>query len=261
MLLLTISSALAKSPPNSMEVATKQYTRYSIERLKNAEELLERLSRKLEAGRYKTVKEDYIKAHYQYESARPLVLLTPGLNNLVDTHIEQLPKDTQSLGFVGFHAIEYALFVQPDPVRAFVETQKLLSNLRFVINMMQQQNITPQDMLAILPVFTHQILTHKLPGYDSSYSGSGLGEVAANLEGIRLIINQTQNFIPPSLIADINQTEDRIYAILDTYLFEDIYQPYANLKDSDKTLIHQEVQRLSELLIQVNEQISSQLTE
>lgn len=241
--------------------ATQTYVHFAIERLKNTEEILERLAQKLAAEHYTSTKEDYIKAHYQYESIRPLVLLTPNLNNLVDTHLDQLPKDTQSLNFLGFHAIEYSLFIEQDPTRAFVETQKLINNLRFVITMIQQQTITPQNMIDFLPVYMHQIVEHKLSGYDSIYSESALGEIAANMEGIHLIIEQIHNFLPTHLVSALNQSEDKIEQILQRYKFEDIYLPYDQLTATDKALLAKEAQAFSELLTQLHTIITQQLSE
>lgn len=240
--------SFAQNNQTSLENSAKQYVTYSIERLKNTEEILERLSQKLAAEHYQSAKEDYMKAHYQYESVRPLVLLTPNLNNLVDAHIDQLPKDTQSLNFLGFHAIEYALFVEQDATRAFVETQKLLGNLHFVITMVQQQKVTPQNMIDLLPVFMHQIIEHKLANYDSTYSQSSLGEIAANMEGILLIIEQTSSFLPIDLVDALHQSENTIEQILERYRFEDLHLPYQQLTSTDQALLKKEAQNLSELL-------------
>lgn len=260
-LILNISCSFAQEDNIFLEDSAKQYVKYSIERLKNTEEILERLAQKLAAEHYTSTKEDYIKAHYQYESIRPLVLLTPNLNNLVDTHLDQLPKDTQSLNFLGFHAIEYSLFIEQDPTRAFVETQKLINNLRFVITMIQQQTITPQNMIDFLPVYMHQIVEHKLSGYDSIYSESALGEIAANMEGIHLIIEQIHNFLPTHLVSALNQSEDNIEQILQRYKFEDIYLPYDQLTATDKALLAKEAQAFSELLTQLHTIITQQLSE
>lgn len=259
--LLASQLSFAQNNQPSFDKRTQQYVNYSIERLKNTEEILERLSQKLAAERYESVKEDYIKAHYQYESVRPLVLLTPNLNNLVDAHTEQLPKDAQSLNFLGFHAIEYALFVENDPTRAFVETQKLMNNLRFVMAMVQQQTITPQNMVDLLPIFMYQITEHKLSGYDSVHSESALGEIIANMEGIHLIIEQVQDFLPPHLTSKLHDSEDQIEQILKRYKVEDVYLPYDQLTTADKAALYKEAQYFSELLMQLRTIITQQLND
>ncbi|WP_158076800.1 EfeM/EfeO family lipoprotein [Wohlfahrtiimonas populi] len=253
-LILLIASSISSAQEANLahKVATQKYFNFSIERLKNTEEYLERLLHKLEAGQTEAAKEDYIKAHFQYESVRPLILLFPNLNNLVDSHLEQLPKDHNSLGFVGFHALEHELFVKQDTVRSLVETQKLINNLRVVIEFMKKQEITCFHLMNILPVFTQQIINNKLSGHDSIYSESGLSEIAANLEGIQLIIDQTKGFLPKNLVAELTQSEDNIYKILAQYKKDDIHQPFSTLKTSDKEAIYEETQHLSELLIQLN---------
>ncbi len=242
---------LAQVNYSPQEIATQQYFNFSIERLKNTEEYLERLSYKIEAGQVEAAKENYIKAHYQYESIRPLILLFPNLNSLVDKHFHQLPKATDSLGFMGFHALEYELFMNNDSARAFVETQKLINNIRFLIKFMQQQEITYQNLMNILPAFTQQ-MKNKLSGQDSSYSESSLGEIAANMEGIQLIINQTQDLLPQNLLFELNAIEDTIYLILDRYKFEDIHLPFSDLKSKDKAELHTETQHLNEILMQLS---------
>lgn len=254
----SISSAQEANLPH--KVSTQKYFNLAIERLKNAEEYLERLLHKLEAGQTESAKEDYIKAHFQYESVRPLILLFPNLNSLVDRHLEQLPKDPNSLDFVGFHALEYELFEEHDTIRSLVETQKLINNLRVVIEFMKQQEITCFHMMSILPVHTQQIINNKLSGHDSVYSESGLSEIAANLEGIQLIIDQTKGFLPQNLVTELSKSEDTIYKILAEYKQDDIHKPFSTLKTSDKESIYEETQHLSELLIQLNTVIVKQLS-
>lgn len=261
-LILLIASSISSAQETHLpyKAATQKYFNFSIERLKNTEEYLERLLHKLEAGQTKTAKEDYIKAHFQYESVRPLILLFPNLNDLVDRHLEQLPKNTNSLEFVGFHALEYELFVKQDTVRALVETQKLINNLRVVTEFMKKQEITCFHLMNILPVFTQQIINNKLSGHDSVHSESGLSEIAANLEGIQLIIDQTKSFLPQNLVTELTQSEDNIYRILEHYKMDDIHQPLSTLKPADKDLIYKETQYLSKLLIQLNTVIAKQLS-
>lgn len=253
----SISSAQDINSPH--KIATQKYFNFSIERLKNTEEYLERLLHKLEAGHTEAAKEDYIKAHFQYESIRPLILLFPNLNQLVDSHLEQLPEDTNSLGFVGFHVLEYELFVKHDTVRALVETQKLINNLRVIIEFMKKQEITCFHLMSILPTFTQQIINNKLSGHDSVYSESGLSEIAANLEGIQLIIDQTKVFLPKNLVTELAQSEATIYQILERYKLDDIHQPFSTLNASDKDLIRTETQHLSKLLMQLNTVLAKQL--
>ena len=253
----SISSAQDINSPH--KIATQKYFNFSIERLKNTEEYLERLLHKLEAGHTEAAKEDYIKAHFQYESIRPLILLFPNLNQLVDSPLKQLPKDTNSLGFVGFHALEYELFVKHDTVRALVETQKLINNLRIIIEFMKKQEITCFHLMSILPTFTQQIINNKLSGHDSVYSESGLSEIAANLEGIQLIIDQTKIFLPKNLVTELAQSEATIYQILERYKLDDIHQPFSTLNASDKDLIRTETQHLSKLLMQLNTVLAKQL--
>ncbi|MGL4674095.1 MAG: hypothetical protein ACRCXK_04460, partial [Wohlfahrtiimonas sp.] len=120
-LILLIANTFAVAEvPAQYEQAAQKYFMYSIERLKNSEEILERLSRKLEAGQHEAAKEDYVKAHYQYESVRPLILLFPNLNTLLDTHpIDVSNKQLEIQNFIGFNAVEYELYVHNDSARAF----------------------------------------------------------------------------------------------------------------------------------------------
>lgn len=261
-LILFIASSISSAQDTNLshKAATQRYFNFSIERLKNTEEYLERLLQKLEAGHTEAAKEDYIKAHFQYESVRPLILLFPNLNSLVDSHLEQLPKDPNSLNFVGFHALEYELFVKHDIIRSLVETQKLINNLRVVIEFMKKQEITCFHLMNILPVFTQQIINNKLSGHDSIYSESGLSEIAANLEGIQLIIDQTKGFLPQNLVTELSRSEDNIYKILAQYKQDDIHKPFSTLKTSDKESIYEATQQLSELLIQLNTVIVKQLS-
>lgn len=252
-LLFTNTLSLAEVSNASYEIATQKYFMFSVERLKNAKEMLERLSQKLEAGHYESAKEDYIKAHYQYESIRPLILLYPNINTLVDTHPADLPIDIQDPNFIGFHALEYSLFINQDSARAFVETKKLIHNLSIVIRYMQhQQNISMNDMADLLPVFIQQILNNKLPSKDSWYGEANLGEIAANLEGIHLIMHQLHTYLPESLFKAYEQNELDILSLLQVYKLDDIYLPYSKLIDSDKKLLESKTLELSTLILRVN---------
>lgn len=245
--------SLANIDHESYEIATQKYYLFSIERLKNTKEILERLSHKLEAEHYESAKVDYIKAHYQYESIRPLILLYPHINTLVDTHPADLPIDIQDPRFIGFHALEYSLFINQDSARAFVETKKLINNLSIVIRYMQhQQNISMNDMVDLLPAFIQQILNNKLPSKDSWYGEANLGEIAANLEGINLIMHQLHVYLPEPLFKAYEQNESDIFKLLQVYKLDDIYHPYSKLIDSDKKLLENKTLELSTLILQVN---------
>ena len=260
-LLLYLANAFALAEVHSIQhnKATQQYYSFSVERVKNAEEMLERLSRKLEAGEVEAAKEDYIKAHYQYESVRPLILLFPNLNNLVDIRINDLPNDPNDINFIGFHALEYELFIKHDIARSLVESKKLINNLEVMIHFLEHQEITFKHMIDLWPKFIRQILVHKLPGHDSLYSCSGLGEIAANMKGIHLIVHQTRSLFPEPLYQEFAQVENNIEAILYRYRSGDLHQPYSKLTNKDRELLKQAVIHLDHLLIQMNEILSKTL--
>lgn len=241
------------------EMITDNYLYVAIERLKNIEEILLRLSKSLEIGDEKAAELNYIKAHYQYESIRPLVLLFPNIDQQFHVHEYELTDGPDDPQFTGFHAIEYALFKQSDFARAFVETQKLLSQIKFLIAYTQAQRITLEELLGLLPVFTQQIILHKIPGNENIHSGSDLGNIFANIEGINLIVDQIKKNIPQSFIIPIELCENNITRILSDYKDGDYYQPHAYLKSSDKTLLFSEVTQLSMLLNRLSIAVTQQL--
>ncbi|MGL4674277.1 MAG: hypothetical protein ACRCXK_05400, partial [Wohlfahrtiimonas sp.] len=142
--------------------------------------------------------------------------------------------------------------------RAFVETQKLINNLRIVIEYLQTQHITFNDMVNLLPAFAQQILNNKLSGHDNQPSGISLGEIAANLEGMHLIMNQLRPFLPTLLLKEFEHNENDILTLLQNYKLDDLYHPYSTLKDADKTLLEQETMQLSTLILQMNGLIAKQ---
>lgn len=236
-------------------IETDEYIEMAIERLKNIEELLIRLSIALETGNIFDAREDYIKAHYQYESIRPLILTFGDIDKKINVHAYDLPDSTDDFHFIGFHAVEYALFQEQDIARAFVENQKLLGRIKNLTHYTHHQNITPYELVAFVPVYLDHIMQNKIPGNENLYSGADLGEIFANIEGIHLVLNQLRDHLPPSFFAEFDKQEEGIWKLLEPYKQDDIYQPYHMLKNSDKQLLTTEVALLAQFLKNLNQLI------
>lgn len=246
--------------PAQYQLASVQYLAIATERLKNIEEILIRLSESLENGDLVPAKIDYIKAHYQYESIRPLILTFPNnIDAVINVHPYELPDDVNDLNFIGFHAIEYHLFRTEDTAQSFVETQKLLAKVRTLIEFMEIQEIPLTTLLEFPQKFIQQIINNKLPGSNNIYSGADLGEIAANIEGIHIIVNQLIHILPPQFVSDFTQQERKIENILDAYKSGDIYQAHEFLEIQDKILLLNEVEILEQLLSDMNDIIRKQL--
>lgn len=258
----TPESPYHKIHSHNQDYAAQHYFSLSLERLKNIEEILMHLSATLENNDLDASRMNYIKAHYQYASIRPLVVSFDGFDQTLNSIATDLPFQTEDNNFVGFHAIEYALFAQNDIAKAFVENQKLLSKVRTLVQLMSQQNTSILDMLGYLKGFSQQITVYKLTGSENLYSGADLGEIVASIEGINLIIDQIHDFIPHALLHEIDTARATICKVLHNYRDpnSDFYLPYSSLSPNDHLILSQTMNKLDSLLTQVINNVTPQIS-
>lgn len=257
----TPASPYHKIHSHNQDYAALHYFRLSLERLKNIEEILLRLSATLENDDLDASRMNYIKAHYQYASIRPLVVSFDGFDQTLNNIATDLPLQTDDSNFVGFHAVEYALFAQNDIAKAFVENQKLLSKVRTLVQLMSKQNTSILDMLGYLKGFSQQLTVYKLTGSENLYSGADLGEIIASIEGINLIIDQIHDFIPHALLHDIDTAQATICEALHHYRDpnSDFYLPHSSLTPNDQLILSQAMSELDSLLTQVINNVTPQI--
>lgn len=237
--------------PKKYLSAIDTYIKNSTEILSNVNHSVETLLDNLQQNNLVKAKASYIHAHYSYEIIRPLVLVFGNADRTINARADYFIDGVKNPNFSGFHAVEYYLFAKNDPTRAMEESTKLLRQLKDLHKRVKIETILIPKLVQAAPDFAENILENKLSGADNRYSGADLGEIVANLDGIKLIMQTLSNFLPKEYQMQVQTEASTIKKIITSYQINQQYQPYSVLSQEDKLKLYSDVSQLAETLAQL----------
>ncbi|WP_420959700.1 iron uptake system protein EfeO [Brucella sp. IR073] len=206
------------------------------------------LANAVKAGNLDAAKELYEPAREAYARIAPVSEVFADLDTAIDARADYFEKREADPAFGGLHRIEYGLFAQGSTEGLAPVTDKLVADVATLQGRVHAMRILPQKMLggsaALLDRFAGET-----PGQEQDrYAHTDLASFAANLEGVRKIVDL---FRPVAVKADATQVNavdkdfTQLGATMDAFRQGDGFIAFDKLDDAGKVQVKEQAAQLA----------------
>ncbi|MCO6505336.1 MAG: EfeM/EfeO family lipoprotein [Snodgrassella sp.] len=246
--------------PSKYLPAIRAYQHEVVQQLKTSQQYVDNIAKAAKAGQLQTAEQNYILAHQSYEQVRTIIRLFANADETINSRADYYLEGVNDPAFVGFHRLEYDLFVHKNLTEAHTQAVDLHYKLGDLHKRVANDELDIAKIIQSAADFTEMILTTKLMGQENQYSHSDLADIQANIQGSAQILRHLTPFIPAKQYSSINQGYQQMLNILNKYqLSQGQYQTFDQLrqKDHDRlySLISTQAQQLAELRSQLGIQV------
>lgn len=175
--LIVATTCVPDAGASSLEGAAERYRRYLADDIGRTLAGARALRERMEAHDLDGAKGAWIEARIGWERSE---VFTSGFVPELDQEIDAWPNAQR-----GFHAIEAKLF-GADRTDSHEETEALIAHLTNLHAMVQDIPLQPQRLLNGIARLAFEIGGNKADGGESRLSGTSLGDMQSNVDGIEL---------------------------------------------------------------------------
>lgn len=190
-----------------------------------------------------------------YERIEPVAELFSDLDGAIDSRADDHEKAEKDPGFVGFHRIEYALWVEKSTNNVQEIADQLLKNVLELQKRLAGLTFPPEKVVGGAAVLMEEVAATKISGEEDRYSHTDLWDFQANFEGGYKIFELLRPLVQRENPAFVEKTDANFKTVFDTlakYRTADgRFQSYEKLSDRDRKILGGRVNTLAEDLSQM----------
>jgi iron uptake system component EfeO len=259
----TSNTAGSGSPPTSggglatpsadkeVEAAAVAYRRYALGEVSTLRAQTTTFTDAVRAGDVEQAKLLYAPSRASWERIEPVAELVSEIDRAVDSRVDDFagPDDPK---FTGWHRLEYLLWVRHTTTGARPFADQLDRDLGTLATKLETAVIPAKAVALGAGELTDEIATGKITGEEDRYSHTDLWDFAANIDGVRAVLEVFQTVLTrkdKALLGRLRTQLSAVESALAAYrLSVNGYQPYTALRPADKTRMQAAVAALAESL-------------
>ena len=204
----------------------------------------------VKAGKLEDAKKLYAQVRRPYERIEPIAELFADLDKSIDARADDHEKAEKDPNFVGFHRIEYGLWVEKSTKNLGPVADKLLADVKELQKRIAGLTFPPEKVVGGAAVLMEEVAATKISGEEERYSHTDLDDFQANFEGADKIVLLLTPLIEKQDKAFADKIAANFKTVFDTlakYRKPDgSFELYTKLSERDRKLLAGKVNTLAE---------------
>ena len=204
----------------------------------------------IKAGKIDEAKKLYPEVRRPYERIEPIAELFADLDKSIDSRADDHEKREKSTDFVGFHRIEYGLWVDKSTKDLGPIADKLVADCKELQKRVAGMALPPEKVVGGAAVLMEEVAAKKISGEEDRYSHTDLDDFQANFEGADKIFELLRPLVEKKDQAFADKTTANFKTVFDTlakYRKPDgSFELYTKLSERDRKVLAGKVNTLAE---------------
>lgn len=208
----------------------------------------------VKAGQIEQAKALFADTRTHYERIEPIAELFNELDPAIDAREDDFKDKAKDPEFVGFHRIEYALWVEKSTDGVKEVADRLDADVKKLAAEIDALNFPPSKVVGGAAVLMEEVAATKISGEEDRYSHTDLSDFQANVEGSQKIVDLFRPIIAEknaALLAKVDANFKQINETLAKYKTTDGFQTYDKLSEADRKALQVPINALAEDLAQL----------
>lgn len=208
----------------------------------------------VKAGQVEQAKALFADTRTHYERIEPIAELFNELDPAIDAREDDFKDKAKDTEFVGFHRIEYALWVEKSTDGVKEVADRLDADVKKLAAEIDALNFPPSKVVGGAAVLMEEVAATKISGEEDRYSHTDLSDFQANVEGSQKIVDLFRPIIAENnaaLLAKVDANFKQINETLAKYKTADGFQTYDKLSEADRKALQVPINALAEDLAQL----------
>ncbi len=208
----------------------------------------------VKAGQIDQAKALFADTRTHYERIEPIAELFNELDPAIDAREDDFKDKAKDPEFVGFHRIEYALWVEKSTDGVKEVADRLDADVKKLAAEIDALNFPPSKVVGGAAVLMEEVAATKISGEEDRYSHTDLSDFQANVEGSQKIVDLFRPVIAENnaaLLAKVDANFKQINETLAKYKTADGFQTYDKLSEADRKALQVPINALAEDLAQL----------
>ena len=178
----------------------------------------------VKAGKLEDAKKMYAQVRRPYERIEPIAELFADLDKSIDARADDHEKAEKDPNFVGFHRIEYGLWVEKSTKNLGPVADKLLADVKELQKRIAGLTFPPEKVVGGAAVLMEEVAATKISGEEERYSHTDLDDFQANFEGADKIV---------LLLTPLIEKQDKAFADKIAANFKTVFDTLAKYRKPD----------------------------
>ena len=178
----------------------------------------------VKAGNLEDAKKMYAQVRRPYERIEPIAELFADLDKSIDSRADDHEKAEKDPNFVGFHRIEYGLWVEKSTKNLGPVADKLLADVKELQKRIASLTFPPEKVVGGAAVLMEEVAATKISGEEERYSHTDLDDFQANFEGADKIV---------LLLTPLIEKQDKAFADKIAANFKTVFDTLAKYRKPD----------------------------
>ncbi|MDQ3386570.1 MAG: EfeM/EfeO family lipoprotein [Actinomycetota bacterium] len=245
---------IADSP--KLAKGTERYEKYVVRETDSLVQRTRAFTDAVEAGNVEEAKRLYAPARVPWERIEPIAATLGDYDPDIDAREGDVPDDEWS----GFHRIEEALWERDTTEGQEEYARQLMEDVEGVRDEVKELELEPVDLVAGSVELLNEVSAGKITGEEERYSHTDLYDIQANIQGSEAAFEELEPALEeadPTLVGNVEQRFDSVYAELEPYREGDGWVPYTELDEEERRELSQKVDALAEPLSQIGQVLGS----
>ncbi len=250
-------AAPAATQANALDLVglLAEYKLYVLKEVDNLAAQTKRFTDAVKAGKLKEAQDLYAPTRQHYERIEPVAELFNDIDKNVDARADDFEKRENDPGFVGFHRLEKALFMDKTTARMQPVADRLMTDVLDLQKRVGTLTIPPNKVVGGAADLIEEVAATKISGEEDRYSGTDLWDFQANVDGAQKIFDLFHPLVAKrnaDLAARIEANFTKVDGLLARYRGPDgRFQNYEKLSQSDHNALKGAITILAEDLSQL----------
>lgn len=247
--LVLASGALARDAALDLVEPLAEYKVYVTEKTEKLETDVAAFTAAVKAGEIDKAKALFAPSRMSYEAIEPIAELFGDLDGSIDSRADDHEGGEANPEFIGFHRLEYGLWVKNSTEGLAPVADKLLADVKELRTRIAGLTFPPEKVVGGAAALMEEVAATKISGEEDRYSHTDLWDFRANFDGSRKIVELVRPLIEKKeakFLKTVDANFERIDTILSKYKHGEGYVSYEKLTDSDRKVLSAAVNTLAE---------------
>lgn len=204
----------------------------------------------VKAGKIEEAKKLYAQVRRPYERIEPIAELFADLDKSIDARADDHEQGEKSPDFIGFHRIEYGLWVEKSTKGLAPVADRLLTDCKELQKRVTTLTFPPEKVVGGAAVLIEEVAATKISGEEERYSHTDLDDFQANFEGADKIFELLRPLVEKKDKAFADKTAANfktVFDVLAKYRKPDgSFELYTKLSERDRKVLAGKVNTLAE---------------
>lgn len=236
-----------------------EYKIYVTEKLDKLVEDTKTFTDVVKAGDVERAKSLFAPTRQSYEAIEPIAELFSDLDQAIDSRANDHEKAEADPGFIGFHRIEYGLWVKNSTADLGPVADRLMNDVTELRKRIAELTLPPEKVVGGAAVLMEEVAATKISGEEDRYSHTDLWDFRGNFDGAYKIVELVRPLIAQKeaeFLKRVDANFSKVNVILDKYKEDGGYASYERLTESDRKILAAAVNTLAEDLSTLRAKLS-----